>query len=75
MNAMDIKEHMEVVDREGEHIGTVDHMSGGDMIKLTRGDARDGKHHFIPVDWVESVDSQVHLSKPADEAKQQWKSE
>ncbi len=75
MNAMDIKEDMEVVGSEGGHVGTVDHMSGDDMIKLTRTDSADQKHHFIPLGWVDRVDSQIHLSKPASEAKTQWKSE
>ncbi len=75
MKAMDIKEHMEVVGSEGGHIGTVDHLSGSDLIKLSKTDANDDKHHFIPLGWVDRVDSQVHLSKPANEAKKQWKSE
>jgi hypothetical protein len=75
MNAMDIKEHMEVIGSEGGHVGTVDHMSDDNLIKLTRSDTGGDKHHFIPLGWVESVDSQVHLSKSADEAKMQWKSE
>jgi hypothetical protein len=73
MNEMDIREHMEVVDSDGEHVGTVDHLEGDATIKLTRGDSGDGMHHFIPVDWVESVDDVVHLSKPADEVMRQWK--
>jgi hypothetical protein len=69
MNAnWNIKEHMEVVGSDGSHVGTVDHLDGRDRIKLTRDDSHDGKHHFIPTDWVDHVDNSVHLNKPADEA-------
>ena len=44
----DIKEHMEVLGSDGQHVGTVDHMDGSNNIKLTKGDAKDGKHHLIP---------------------------
>ena len=40
----------------------------GDRIKLTRDDSNDGEHHFIPKNWVEYVDTTVHLDRPADEA-------
>ena len=70
---MDIKEHMEVVSRDGAHIGTVDHVEGDGLIKLARSDSADGHHHFIPVDWVDDVDDNVRLSKHADEVMSQWK--
>ena len=63
-----IRERMEVVRSDGEHVGTVDHLDGSDRIKLMRNDSADGKHHFIPTDWVGHVDQYVHLNKPADEA-------
>lgn len=62
-----INEHMEVVGSDGMHVGTVDHLEGVDRIKLTRDDSRDGRHHFIPTDWVDHVDNLVHLNRPADE--------
>ena len=69
MNAgMTIRERMEVVRSDGEHVGTVDRLDGSDRIKLMRNDSADGKHHFIPTDWVDNVDQYVHLNKPADEA-------
>jgi hypothetical protein len=68
-----IQNHMEVVGADGKHVGTVDHLEGGDFIKLTKSDpAAGGKHHFIPLDWVENVDQQVHLNKKSDEAKKEW---
>ena len=68
----DIKEHMEVLGSDGKHVGTVDHLAKSWLIKLTKGDAPDGKHHLLPVAWVERVDQHVHLSKSSQEAKQQW---
>ena len=68
-----IKEHMEVVGSDGQHVGTVDHMEGKDKIKLTKNDpAAQGHHHLIPVTWVANVDSKVHLSKTKNEAFQEW---
>ena len=69
MNAnQKIKGQMEVVGSDGAHVGTVDHLEGDERIKLTRDDAADGRHHFIPTRWVDHVDSTVHLNRPADEA-------
>jgi len=67
-----IREHMEVRDSEGAHIGTVDHMEGSDKIKLTKTDSPDGQHHFIPLDWIDHIDEHVHLSKSADDVRRDW---
>jgi hypothetical protein len=69
----DIKEHMEVVGADGQHVGTVDHLAKSGLIKLTKSDAADGQHHLIPVAWVERIDQHVHLNKSSQEAKQQWR--
>ena len=68
----DIKEHMEVVGADGQRIGTVDHLAKSGLIKLTKSDAPDGKHHLFPVSWVEKIDEKVHLNKSSQDAKQQW---
>jgi hypothetical protein len=49
---MDIREHMEIVDADGMHVGTVDNVEG-DRIKLTRKDSSDGKQHFLQTADVE----------------------
>jgi hypothetical protein len=73
MDASKIKEHMEVLAADGQHVGTVDHIEGGDKIKLTKNDpASHGHHHLIPVAWVDHVDSHVHLSKNSREVMQGW---
>jgi hypothetical protein len=73
MDASKIKEHMEVLGSDGQHIGTVDHMQGTDKIKLTKTDpAAQGHHHLIPLAWVSRIDKSVHLSKTQKEAVQAW---
>ncbi len=68
-----IKEHMEVIGADGEHVGTVDHVEGTDKIKLAKTDPKaNGKHHFIPAGWIDHVDSHVHLNKSAKDAFAQW---
>ena len=58
-----IKEHMEVTDFNGQHVGTVDEIEG-DQIKLTKSDSTDGTHNFIPVDQVEKIDdNRVYLKQ------------
>jgi hypothetical protein len=68
----DIQPHMEVISSCGCTMGKVDHLEGN-TIKLTKNDSPDGQHHFIPKDWVASVDNHVHLRKNAEETLQEWK--
>jgi hypothetical protein len=70
--AQDIKEHMEVIGSDGQHVGTVDHLEGSDKIKLAKSDSKDGRHHIIPLAWVDHVDSHVHLTKSAQDVAKQW---
>jgi hypothetical protein len=72
--AQAIKEHMEVIGSDGQHVGTVDHMDGADKIKLAKTDSKDGQHHFIPLSLVDHVDAHVHLNKAAKDVMAQWKS-
>jgi hypothetical protein len=75
MNAkQDIKEHMEVLGSDGQHVGTVDHLEGSDKIKLTKTDSKNGQHHLIPLSLVDHVDAHVHLNKPAKDVQAQWQS-
>lgn len=60
---MRIKEHMEVSDSRGQHVGTVDGLEG-DRIKLTRSDSSDHMHHFVPLDAVDRIDdNRVYLKQ------------
>lgn len=44
-----IKEHMEITDASGQHVGTVDEVKD-DRIKLTRTDSSDNMHHYIAME-------------------------
>jgi hypothetical protein len=73
IDTTDIKEHMEVVGSDGDHVGTVDHCEGPNIIKLTKNDpAAGGEHHYIPIAWVAHVDQRVHLSPSGEEARARW---
>jgi hypothetical protein len=75
VKAQDIKEHMEVLGSDGQHVGTVDYLEGTDKIKLTKSDPKSGgQHHLIPLAWVDKVDSHVHLSKSSQDVTKQWQS-
>ncbi len=73
MSISKIKEHLTVHTKSegnvpGVPIGTVEHMDGEKYIKLTKSDSPDGLPHWIPIDWVESVDEHaVYLNKTQDE--------
>jgi hypothetical protein len=67
-----ITAHMPVVCSEGGQFGTVDHLDGPGWIKLTKDD--NGQHHWIPTEWVTSVDDKVHVDRPGDQAMQDWRS-
>ena len=63
-----IKEHMEIVGSDGEHVGTVDHVDG-ETIKLTKTDASDHQHHTLPFDLVDRVeDNRIYLNVPKAQA-------
>jgi hypothetical protein len=72
MDTAQIREHMDVIGSDGKHVGRVDHVVGS-QIELAKMDlAGLGKHHMIPLSWVDYVDEKVHLSIPTDEAKRAW---
>jgi hypothetical protein len=74
-NVANIKDHMDVFCSCGKRLGRVDHVDG-DMIKLTKNDPESGgKHHWIPLDWVERVDRKVYLNRDSEEAESEWKEE
>lgn len=69
----EVKEHMEVVGSDDQHVGTVDKVEG-DRIKLTKRDDPDGSgqhHHYVPVSAIASTEgNRVRLSMTAQQAKQ-----
>jgi len=73
INASDIREHMHIHSSDGHHVGRVDHVKG-DQIELAKLDlAAMGKHHYIPLSWVDGIeDDKLTLSITKDEATQRW---
>ena len=67
-----IKEHMEVLSSDGKHVGRVDHVRGSE-IELAKMDLQAmGKHHLIPLSWVDYIDEKVHLNLDREEAEARW---
>jgi hypothetical protein len=57
-----IKEHMEVMGSDGQHLGTVDEVDG-DVIKLTKSDSADGRHHTVSAGQIDRVeDNRLYLN-------------
>ncbi len=72
----DIREHMEVVGSDGEHVGTVDR-TAGDRLILTKSDPESGgAHHSLMCTAIDRVeDDKVFLDLTAEQAKQRWRDE
>ena len=73
INIQQVKPGMPVVCSENGQFAVVDHPEGKDSIKLKKD--KTGKHHFIPVSWVTTVDEKVHIDRPGDQATQEWRTE
>lgn len=50
-----IRPHQEVVDANGQRVGTVDHVQG-DQIKLARSDSPDGEHHYVQLSQIAGIE-------------------
>jgi hypothetical protein len=68
-----IREHMEVIGSDGQHVGTVDKVEGN-RIKLTKRDDPDGSgqhHHYLDTGMVAAVQgNQVKLTMDSAKARQ-----
>ena len=71
-----VREHMEVVGSDGEHVGTVDR-SAGDRLILTKSDPESGgSHHSLTCTMIDRIEGdKVILDQPAEQAKKQWRDE
>ncbi len=69
VQSKEIKDGMQVLCKDGNLVGTVDHMEAdGKTIKLKRNTT--GTHHWLGMDAVASVDAKgAHLKMSADIAK------
>ena len=73
INAQEIKHDMPVVCSLNGQFAVVDHMEGADSIKLKKN--KSGKHHFIPLSWVVTVDEKVHIDRSGKQAMIEWRTE
>lgn len=73
INAETVKPNMPVVCSNNGQFAVVDHMEGKDSIKLKKDDS--GKHHFIPMSWVKTVDDKIHIDRPGTQAMKEWRTE
>jgi hypothetical protein len=71
-----IREHMEVVGKDDEHVGTVD-KTAGDRLILTKSDPESGgAHHSLSCSDIDRIEGdKVILGCSADEAKNRWRDE
>ncbi len=71
-----IREHMEVVGKDDEHVGTVDKVAG-DRIILTKSDPESGgAHHSLSCSDIARVEGdRVILDCSSDEARNRWRDE
>ena len=74
IQASEIRQRMDVVGSDGEHVGKVDHVLGGE-IELSKFDMGSGfKHHLIPLTWVEQIENdKVRLNLTREAAKAAWR--
>ena len=71
-----IREHMEVVGNDKEHVGTVDKVAG-DRIILTKSDPESGgAHHSLSCSDIDKIEGdRVILDCSADKARESWRDE
>ena len=69
INPTQIQPHMPVVCSNDKQFAKVDHVEGN-QLKLAKDNS--GKHHYIPLEWVSTVDDKVHVNKPGDEVMKAW---
>jgi hypothetical protein len=71
-----IREHMEIVGNDDQHVGTVDKVAG-DRIILTKSDPESGgAHHSLMCSHIEKVEGdRVILDCSAEQARRDWRDE
>lgn len=71
-----IREQMEVVGSDGEHVGTVDRAAGDRLILAKSDPDSGGAHHSLMCTAVDRIeDNKVVLDLSAEEARKQWRDE
>ncbi len=69
-----VREHMEVLGSDGEHVGTVDRTAGDRLILTKSDEASGGAHHSLMCTMIDRIEgNQVFLDTTAEEARKQWR--
>ena len=72
----DVREHMEVVGSDEEHVGTVDRVAGDRIILAKTDPEAGGVHHSLMCTSIDRVEGdKLFLDVPAEQAKQRWRDE
>ena len=72
IQASQIKDRMQIVGSDGQQLGSVERVEGTSRIKFAPKAASGGGDHFIPLNWVNSVEGQtVRLSKSSHDVQQE----
>ncbi|MEO8454501.1 MAG: DUF2171 domain-containing protein, partial [Sphingomicrobium sp.] len=71
-----MREHMDVVGSDDQHVGTIDRVAGDRMI-LTKSDPESGgAHHSLSCSEIDRIeDDRVVLDCSAEQARQRWRDE
>lgn len=69
-----VREHMEVVGSDGEHVGTVDRTAGDRLILAKSDPDSGGAHHSLMCTSIDRIEGdKLFLDVSAEEAKRQWR--
>ena len=72
VNPNEISEQMDVICSCGTRIGEVDRVEFNE-VKLAKNDPiAGGRHHYIPLEWVDFADDYVVLNKDYEEVRHEW---
>ena len=72
VQASQIRDHMQIVGSDGQQLGAVERMEGTSRIKFAPRGTASGGNHFIPLDWVNSVEGQtIRLNKSSHDVQQE----
>lgn len=74
MNGLsEVRKGQQVLGSDGGMIGTVDGVEG-DVIAVRGAGEHGSGHHHVPADWLDHVDTHVHLNRTAALARDTWTS-
>jgi hypothetical protein len=67
-----IHEHMPILGSCGTYVGKVDAVEGASIKVTADSPGAHGHYHYLPLAWVDHVDTHVHLDRPSSEIAETW---